>query len=103
MTGGFWDKVGDPSQIASVRHLRMDDGQAAGERLIEVRNAAGLCVNLLPDRCLDLGQVWLNGVPFAWMGQPDLPSAGQGRDTGYRLGRSHGDLRFRSRQAAGNP
>lgn len=86
MTAGLWDKIGDPSQIASVRFLRMDGGTAAGERLIEVRNAAGLCVNLLPDRCLDLGQVWLNGVPFAWMGQPDLPSANKGVTLDTALG-----------------
>ena len=86
MTGDLRDHVGDLSQIASVRHLRFDSGRAAGERLVEVRNAAGLCVNLLPDRCLDLGQVWLNGVPFAWMGQPDLPSAKTGATLDTALG-----------------
>ena len=76
--GDLRDQIGDVSQLASVRHLRFDSGVAAGERLIEVRTAAGLCVNLLPNRCLDLGQVWLHGIPFAWMGQPDLPSADKG-------------------------
>ena len=88
MTGDGRDKIGDPSQIAYVRPLRFDSGAAKGERLIEVRNAAGLCVNLLPDRCLDLGQVWLKGVPFAWMGGPDLPSA----DTGATLDTALGGL-----------
>ena len=86
MTGDLRDKIGDLSQIASVRHLRFDSGRAAGERLIEVRTATGLCVNLLPDRCLDLGQVWLHGVPFAWMGQPDLPSADKGATLDTALG-----------------
>ena len=86
MTGELRDKIGDTSQIAFVRHLRFDSGPAAGERLIEVRNAAGLCVNLLPDRCLDLGQVWLKGVPFAWMGQPSLPSAKTGATLDTALG-----------------
>ena len=86
MTGDLRDQIGDPSQIASVRHLRFDSGPAAGERLIEVRNAVGLCVNLLPDRCLDLGQVWMKGVPFSWMGQPALPSIRTGASLDTALG-----------------
>ena len=86
MTKDLHDQIGDPSQISSLRHLRFDSGPAAGESLIEVRNAAGLCVNLLPDRCLDLGQVWLKGVPIAWMGQPSLPSAKTGATLDTALG-----------------
>ena len=86
MTAELRDRIGDPSQIASLRHMRFDSGPAVGERLIEVRNITGLCVNLLPDRCLDLGQVWLKGVPFAWMGQPALPSAKTGATLDTALG-----------------
>ena len=75
--------IGDISQIASIRHMRFDNGPEAGSRLIQIRNASGLCVELLPDRCLDIGQVWLNGVPFSWMGPGGLPPgyAGHGMDT----------------------
>lgn len=63
---------------AALRHLRLDGGPGDGSRLIEVANAAGLTVDLLPDRCLDLGQVRLNGVPFAWVGPNGLPPAAPG-------------------------
>lgn len=63
---------------AALRQLRLDGGPADGSRLIEVTNAAGLSVDLLPDRCLDLGQVRLNGVPFAWVGPNGLAPAAPG-------------------------
>ena len=75
--------LGDITQIASIRHMRFENGPEAGSRLIQIRNASGLCVELLPDRCLDIGQVWLNGIPFSWMGPGGLPPgyAGHGMDT----------------------
>ena len=79
-------RVGSPEQIASIRQFRLDDGPQKGGRLIQVRNAAGLCVELLPDRCLDIGQVWLKGVPFAWMGPWHLPSKGAGVSMDTALG-----------------
>tara|TARA_R110002126_G_scaffold185573_1_gene334072 strand:- start:47 stop:976 length:930 start_codon:yes stop_codon:yes gene_type:complete len=78
--------LGDPSQIASIRQLRFDSGPEAGQRLIQIRNAVGLCVDLLPDRCLDIGQVWMGGVPFAWMGSGGLPSAATGATLATALG-----------------
>lgn len=63
---------------AALRQLRLDGGPADGSRLIEVANAAGLTVDLLPDRCLDLGQVRLNGLPFAWVGPNGLAPAAPG-------------------------
>ena len=65
---------GDPAQIAGIRQMRFDDGPQAGTRLIQIRNTSGLCIELLPDRCLDIGQVWQNGYPFAWMGPHGLPT-----------------------------
>ena len=66
--------VGDFQQVAGIREMRFANGPESGARLLQIRNAAGLCVELLPDRCLDIGQVWLHGVPFAWMGPGGLPS-----------------------------
>ena len=62
------------------------DGPQKGGRLVQIRNATGLCVELLPDRCLDIGQVWLHGVPFAWMGPWGLPSKGAGVSMDTALG-----------------
>ena len=61
-----------------LRSLRFDGGPEDGARLIEVENAAGLSVDLLPDRCLDLGLVRYRGVPFGWIGQNGLAPARPG-------------------------
>lgn len=61
-----------------LRSLRFDGGPEDGSRLIEVENAAGLSVDLLPDRCLDLGMVRYRGVPFGWIGQNGLAPAQPG-------------------------
>lgn len=60
-----------------IRRLRFDGGAEGDMRLIEVRNRAGLSVELLPDRCLDVGLVRLAGVPFGWIG-PNGLQAGRG-------------------------
>jgi hypothetical protein len=78
--------LGDVFQIASIRHMRFENGPEDGSRLIQIRNASGLCVELLPDRCLDVGQVWLNGVPFSWVGPGGLPPGSAGLDMDEALG-----------------
>ena len=78
--------VGDPAQIAGIRRMRFDDGPETGSRLIQIRNAAGLCVELLPDRCLDIGQVWLAGIPLAWVGPNGLPPGSSGLTLDAALG-----------------
>ena len=66
--------------------MRFDGGPEAGTRLIQIRNTTGLCVELLPDRCLDIGQVWQNGYPFAWMGPGGLPTSAPGVTMDNALG-----------------
>ena len=69
-----------------IWQTRRKDGPQKGGRLVQIRNASGLCVELLPDRCLDIGQVWLHGVPFAWVGPWGLPSKGAGVSMDTALG-----------------
>lgn len=61
-----------------LRSLRFDGGAEDGARLIEVENNAGLSVDLLPDRCLDLGLVRYRGAPFGWLGENGLAPARPG-------------------------
>ena len=53
--------IGKPEQLFSVREGRFSGGKADGVRFIEVDNGTGLNVTLLPDRCLDIYQVRING------------------------------------------
>jgi len=77
----------DPaSENIGIWQTPRKDGPQKGGRLVQIRNASGLCVELLPDRCLDIGQVWLHGVPFGWMGPWGLPSKGDGVSMDTALG-----------------
>ena len=63
------------AETCRLRTLRFDGGTEDGARLIEVENAAGLSIDLLPDRCLHVGIVRYRGVPFGWIGENGLAPA----------------------------
>lgn len=74
-----WDarirsRVGDPTQYARIDRLVEDDGPARGARRIRVVSGGGLDVDLHPDRALDVGQVWIDGVPLAWLSPTRIAS-----------------------------
>ena len=65
---GIVDLVPDLHRLTGIAQYRLENGPGSGQRMIRIDNAAGLSVELLPDRGLDLGQVRCNGVPFGWIG-----------------------------------
>jgi len=60
-------RVGDLSQVASVRPVRLQDGPEDGTRALDVRVAGGLHLLVLADRGMDLGPAWHLGQPLAWV------------------------------------
>ncbi len=60
--------IPDIAKVAGIRQFTETDGPASGARLIQIDSGGGLRVELLPDRCCDIGQVWCNDVPFGWAG-----------------------------------
>ncbi|MGV0820261.1 DUF4432 family protein [Martelella sp. AMO21009] len=60
--------IPDIAKVAGIRQFAETDGPASGARLIQIDSGGGLRVELLPDRCCDIGQVWCNDVPFGWTG-----------------------------------
>lgn len=48
----------DLLHVAGFKKLTMDDGAGRGTRLQQIDSGGGLRVDLLPDRCCDIGQVW---------------------------------------------
>ncbi|MBN9325812.1 MAG: hypothetical protein BGO38_04390 [Cellulomonas sp. 73-145] len=72
-----------PDAVASVDEVT----RAGGERVLVVRAAGGLAVDVLPDRGLDLGPVWWGGVPVAWRSpNPVDPGPGWGWEERFRGG-----------------
>jgi hypothetical protein len=59
-------RIGDVSQIAAVRSMRLEDGSEAGVRLIEVRTGTGFRFNVLPSRGMDVSFAEYKGIPLSW-------------------------------------
>jgi len=60
-------RVGALDQVARVDSLVDTDGLARGMRRLRVITGGGLEFDVLPDRGLDIGQAWFQGMPLAWV------------------------------------
>lgn len=58
----------DPARIAGVSPIVFDDPQRRGVRALQVRNATGLGLTLVPDRGLGASELLYGGVPLTWYG-----------------------------------
>ncbi|NVL92674.1 MAG: aldose 1-epimerase family protein [Desulfobacterales bacterium] len=59
-------RVGDISQLAGVRSMRLEDGSEEGVRLIEVRTGSGFRFNVLASRGMDISFAEYKGIPLSW-------------------------------------
>ena len=59
--------IGNPAQLVTLRRVTISEGRAKGAGVIEVKTAAGLELDILPDTGLDLGMCRFNGVNMSWM------------------------------------
>lgn len=59
--------VGHPDQLACARASvsGLDSGQP--QRALDLQVAGGISARLLPDRGLDIGAAWFEGVPLGWL------------------------------------
>lgn len=64
----------DLMHVAGFKKLTVDDGSGRGTRLIQIDSGGGLRVDLLPDRCCDIGQVWCDNIPFGWISPMGTPA-----------------------------
>jgi hypothetical protein len=63
-------------QFAGIRRVELEHG----EPLLHVWNAAGLTLDLLPNRALDLGRVAWRGRPLTWLSRNAPHAADAGAD-----------------------
>jgi len=59
-------RVGDISQLAGVRLMRLEDGSEEGVRVIEVRTGTGFRFNVLASRGMDISFAEYKGMPLSW-------------------------------------
>ena len=62
------DVVGDISQVANTRRAELVEGNERGADLIEVFNASGLCLSILPGRALDVASAHYKGMSLCFRG-----------------------------------
>jgi hypothetical protein len=60
------ERTGDLAAIAGIRQIVLDNGAERGVRVVELRTSAGLEVEILVDRAMDLGSVRYRGTPLGW-------------------------------------
>ena len=81
--------TGDLRQLASVRGITLSDGPERGLRALAFSTGGGLDFWALADRCLDIGPLWVGGLPVAWQHPngfiaPDLFRPEADRGTGFQ-------------------
>jgi hypothetical protein len=75
--------LGSPDQLFRLESSTVDDGPGRGSRRIRVVTGGGLDVEVLPDRCLDLGHASVDGVPLAWVSRAGFRGHAQHAPTGH--------------------
>lgn len=63
----------DGRGVADVRLLQVADGPGRGQRLLAVRNATGIGIEIAPDRGFDISSATWRGVNVGWNSANGLP------------------------------
>ena len=58
--------IGNSEQVYGVRRVILDEGNARGIAMYEVRTACGLEFDILPDTGLDIGHLSYKGVNVSY-------------------------------------
>lgn len=59
-------RVGDISQIGTIRLSEMIDGPGRGVRVAEIKNSCGIDMRVLIDRGMDISDLRFNSFPVTW-------------------------------------
>ena len=81
---------GNSDAVVQIRELQSDPHSGSGGKGYTFSLLGGLSFEVLPDRGLDIGAAWFDGLPIAWrspIGSPDLAPS-----PSYWLGRFGGGL-----------
>ena len=65
-------RVGNLSQLVSVKSYTMDSGRSDGVKAIQVTNGSGLDFTVLEDKCLDIAEIKFKGVNLSFVTKPGI-------------------------------
>lgn len=83
-------RIGSLDQVAAVEEFVVDNEPGRGSRRWRLTNGSGLEVDVLPDRCFDIGRAVLDGRPIAWCSPAGFATSARADDTGTRWLRTFG-------------
>ena len=63
---GLRARTGDTSAVGGLRRFTLQDGVSAGVDVVELRTSAGLVLDIMVGRAMDLGRCDFRGIPLAW-------------------------------------
>ncbi len=85
----FWDfknlntdKIGNMSQVASIRHYEFKQGKAKGVEALEFNTGSGLNFTVLPGRGMDIAWVSYRGIPISYISKTGIVSPSYYESTG---------------------
>lgn len=84
------ERIGSLAQVMRVDSFVEADGPAQGARRVRLVNGGGLEIEVHPDRALDIGQVTVDGVPFAWTSPTGMVGPDAAEPTGQGWLRTFG-------------
>ena len=65
------ERVGSIEAIANVRRVVLEDGRGRGMQVYEVV-CGGLRFTVFIDKCMDIGELYYNGIPFHFLSKPGV-------------------------------
>ncbi|RWI49109.1 MAG: DUF4432 family protein [Mesorhizobium sp.] len=71
--GELRQRTVDGRGVADVRLLQIEDGPGRGQRLLVVRNASGIGLEISPDRGFDISSATWRGINIGWNSANGLP------------------------------
>jgi len=58
-------RIGDISQLGGIKSFKFNDGASKGIRALNIKNAAGIDITVLLDRCMDISSFFYKSTPFS--------------------------------------
>lgn len=66
--------IGDPTQLFGIKDYTLNGGKRNGVRSIDVKNGAGLDFTVLPDRGLDISNLFYKGLNLSYISKTGVVS-----------------------------
>ena len=86
--------AGNMTQVAGLTEMEYTSGKARGMRVWQVKTAGGLVLDLLPDKCMNIGALSYKGNNISWLAKNGQTSGKYGYPVLNEFDRHALDLRF---------